>query len=141
MKQGLIIVFTCFLFSCKTSKVDASKRLIMSNITKNLVFKTGTDILISNFEDEFQYMLGFMLAKRNSAFEIAGHTDSVGAKDRNLELSQQRADKIKLLLINKGFDGSKLKAVGYGERQPIATNKSQEGRDANRRIEIYVIPN
>nr|WP_321221318.1 OmpA family protein [uncultured Psychroserpens sp.] len=113
----------------------------MSNITKNLVFKTGTDILISDFEDEFQYILGFMLAKRNSTFEIAGHTDSVGAKDRNLELSQRRADKIKLLLINKGFDGSKLKAVGYGERRPFATNKSQEGRDANRRIEIYVIPN
>nr|WP_321229279.1 OmpA family protein [uncultured Psychroserpens sp.] len=113
----------------------------MSNITKNLVFESGTVNLKTEFEDEFQYMLGFMLTKRNATFEISGHTDSDGAKEKNLKLSQERADKIKDILIEKGFDASKLKAVGYGESKPIDTNKTHDGREANRRIEVYLIQN
>tara|TARA_R110000751_G_scaffold89783_3_gene176607 strand:+ start:402 stop:827 length:426 start_codon:yes stop_codon:yes gene_type:complete len=141
MKHGLLLALVCCLYSCKSTKVDTSKRLIMSNITKNLVFESGTVNLKAEFEDEFQYMLGFMLTKRNATFEIAGHTDSDGAKERNLKLSQERADKIKDILIKKGFDASKLKAVGYGENKPIDTNKTHDGREVNRRIEIYLIQN
>lgn len=82
-----------------------------------------------------------MLTKGDASFEIAGHTDSVGAKERNLILSQKRAEKIRMLLVVEGMDSTKIKAVGYGESQPVANNKSKKGRSTNRRIEIYVIQN
>ena len=68
--------------------------------------------------------------------EIRGYTDSSGDWTANLKLSQQRADVIKLYIIKKGIAAERMRAVGYGESNPIASNASPEGRAANRRIEF-----
>jgi outer membrane protein OmpA-like peptidoglycan-associated protein len=72
--------------------------------------------------------------------EIAGHTDNVGSADYNIELSQNRADAARLYLIEQGVAPEQIKAVGYGLRQPVATNKTEEGRALNRRVEIRFQP-
>lgn len=70
--------------------------------------------------------------------EIAGHTDSVGNDGYNQELSQRRANAVRSFFVENGVSASRLKAVGYGERQPAADNGTEEGRARNRRVELRV---
>lgn len=67
---------------------------------------------------------------------IEGHTDSRGRAADNERLSQERADAVREHLIAGGLDGTKLRAVGKGEKEPVADNATPEGRAQNRRIEI-----
>jgi OOP family OmpA-OmpF porin len=66
--------------------------------------------------------------------EVGGHTDSQGREEMNAELSQQRAEAVRLALIERGIPPDQLVSAGYGETQPIASNDTEEGREANRRI-------
>lgn len=70
--------------------------------------------------------------------EVQGHTDWRGSDDYNLKLSQRRAESAVKYLIDKGVDPSKLRAVGYGETQPIAANNTAEGMSQNRRTEFII---
>ena len=70
--------------------------------------------------------------------EIQGYTDNVGSEQYNLRLSQIRADFVKSYLISKGISPDRLQAVGYGESNPIADNRTAEGRAMNRRIEFKI---
>ncbi len=69
---------------------------------------------------------------------IEGHTDDKGADERNLKLSQDRADSVRSYLIKQGVDSSRLEAKGFGETKPIDTNKTNAGRANNRRVEFTV---
>ncbi len=71
--------------------------------------------------------------------EIIGYTDSVGSEASNKRLSQKRADVVRKLLIADGVEANRITAVGLGEANPIATNKTAEGRAQNRRIEAKLI--
>lgn len=71
--------------------------------------------------------------------EIGGHTDSQGREEMNQQLSQQRANAVLTALIARRILTSNLTAKGYGESQPIADNDTEEGREANRRIEFKLI--
>ena len=71
--------------------------------------------------------------------EIIGYTDSVGRESSNKKLSQNRADAVRKLLIANGVAASRITAIGLGEVNPIATNKTAEGRAQNRRIEAKLI--
>ena len=74
----------------------------------------------------------------NLKVEIAGHTDSVGSEAFNTLLSQQRADAVRAYLIGQGIEENRMTAVGYGELEPVATNATEEGRKANRRVEFKI---
>lgn len=69
-------------------------------------------------------------------FNIEGHTDSTGDSLDNQKLSQARAQVVTNVLIEKGLDATRIKAIGFGQNYPIAPNTSKEGRSLNRRIEI-----
>jgi OOP family OmpA-OmpF porin len=71
--------------------------------------------------------------------EIAGHTDAQGSEEGNRALSQARADAVLLALQGRRVEVSEMRAVGYGETRPIADNETEEGREANRRIEFTLI--
>jgi OmpA-OmpF porin, OOP family len=73
--------------------------------------------------------------------ELQGHTDSKGPDAYNLKLSQQRADSVRTYLLDQGVTAGALVAKGYGESQPIADNKTDEGRALNRRVVMYVVDN
>ena len=68
-----------------------------------------------------------------------GHTDSIGSDKYNQGLSERRAATVKAYLVNKGIDANRIYAEGKGEKQPVATNKTREGRAQNRRVEIKVV--
>ncbi|VAW53595.1 Outer membrane protein A precursor [hydrothermal vent metagenome] len=71
--------------------------------------------------------------------EVSAHTDDKGPEKYNLKLSKQRAKEVRSYLIKKGVREDRLVSKGYGESQPIADNKTEEGRAKNRRVELTVI--
>jgi len=114
------------------SKLDTILRdkKILFNSNKASISKSSYTLLNS--------VLKSIKECRVSQLEVAGHTDSTGLVDYNKRLSDLRSASVKKYLIKKGFDKSKVKAVGYGAKKPIASNKSEKGRAANRRIEFIV---
>jgi OOP family OmpA-OmpF porin len=68
-----------------------------------------------------------------------GHTDSVGSDSYNQKLSMRRSQAVKAYLVSKGIDKTRIYTEGKGENQPVADNKTKEGRAKNRRVEIEVV--
>jgi outer membrane protein OmpA-like peptidoglycan-associated protein len=77
----------------------------------------------------------YMTYKKSARIEISGHTDNQGNPKKNKKLSEQRAQACRQYLIDKGIEGSRIMAQGFGDEQPIASNDTEEGRQQNRRIE------
>lgn len=70
--------------------------------------------------------------------EVGGHTDSIGSDAYNQKLSERRAQTVATELEHDGISASRLTVRGYGERKPVADNKTEEGRARNRRVELIV---
>ena len=68
-----------------------------------------------------------------------GHTDSRGSDAYNQKLSQRRAEAVKKYLVGKGIEANRVYTEGKGEKQPVADNKTKEGKAKNRRVEIEVV--
>lgn len=79
-----------------------------------------------------------LLSQSDVRVEIQGYTDNIGSESYNMKLSQMRADAVKAYLQSKGIAASRLRAVGYGESNPVADNKTADGRAMNRRIEFKI---
>lgn len=107
----------------------------------NVYFETGSATLTSESYPELNKLLDFMKTRKLTVIEIAGHTDNVGEDDANLVLSQKRAESVRNFLISKGIDTKRVVAKGYGEKQPVATNETSEGRQTNRRTEVRILQN
>jgi OmpA-OmpF porin, OOP family len=110
--------------------------------TQQITFEPGSANLTSEGNavlDEIASALQSALAGRpDLKVEIQGHTDSQGNNQLNQELSQERADAVLAHLIRKGLPADNFTAVGYGETRPIASNDTEEGRAANRRVEFKI---
>jgi outer membrane protein OmpA-like peptidoglycan-associated protein len=78
------------------------------------------------------------ILKDNPTYRVSieGHTDNVGSNEYNQKLSERRTNTVRSYLVNKGIDGSRLTAIGFGEEKPIASNATDEGRAQNRRVEL-----
>ncbi|HEX9949278.1 MAG TPA: OmpA family protein [Thermodesulfobacteriota bacterium] len=70
--------------------------------------------------------------------EVAGHTDNIGSDAYNQQLSQRRAKSVVDYFVSQGVSVDRLKAVGYGKTKPVASNKTEEGRAENRRVELHI---
>ena len=81
------------------------------------------------------------VAKRcpDTIIEIAGHTDSDGTFENNLQLSEQRAESVRFFLMDQGVDPNRLVATGYGEERPILPNSNRENKEQNRRIDFVLL--
>jgi outer membrane protein OmpA-like peptidoglycan-associated protein len=71
--------------------------------------------------------------------EISGHTDNAGTDAINDKLSQARADAVKNYLLAASVAANRIQSKGYGSLKPIATNETEEGRQANRRVEFAIL--
>ncbi len=71
--------------------------------------------------------------------QVEGHTDNTGVAEKNMTLSQDRADSVKAYLVKKGVGAERIKAVGFGQTKPADTNDTSQGRDNNRRVEFNII--
>jgi outer membrane protein OmpA-like peptidoglycan-associated protein len=100
-------------------------------------FDTGKATIRPESHERMDDVVEYLTHKKGVKIEISGHTDNVGNPGANKALSQRRADACRKYLIDKGIDGSRIKAVGYGDTKPVASNEQEEGRQQNRRIEAH----
>ncbi|TDX01884.1 OmpA family protein [Dinghuibacter silviterrae] len=77
-----------------------------------------------------------ILVNKHFSLKLAGHTDNVGSPSRNMRLSKDRAESVKAYLVSRGANPSRIEATGYGQTQPIASNRTADGRQKNRRVEF-----
>lgn len=105
-----------------------------ASVRLNMVFATGKSELSSKNDSEIEKLANFMKKFNTTSIEIAGHSDNIGDSKSNKLLSQKRAEAIKAALLKIGIDSSRLKTKGYGSSQPIADNKTETGREQNRRV-------
>jgi OOP family OmpA-OmpF porin len=120
-------------------EVDASGCLIRGGqtiILEDVHFEHDSSRLTGGAERTLDQVVASMRVEREVRFEIAGHTDSVGLDEYNDRLSQARALSVMRFLIGRGIEAERMSARGYGERQPIDTNDTHEGRARNRRVEF-----
>ncbi|MFN8247139.1 MAG: OmpA family protein [Ferruginibacter sp.] len=80
-----------------------------------------------------------MTRKEDVKIEVGGHADNVGKPAANLKLSMERANAVKDYLIAKGIKEKGSLPKGYGQTEPIADNKTEEGRATNRRTEVKIL--
>jgi OmpA-OmpF porin, OOP family len=102
-------------------------------------FDFGKPTLRPSSYPELNEIAEYMALKKDSRFEIAGHTDNVGKDADNLKLSQARAEAVKAYLVKKGIEPARLLAKGYGASAPVADNSTEEGRQQNRRTEVKTL--
>lgn len=106
---------------------------------RNVFFDTGKSTLRAVSFKSLNELAEFLKLKKKMVVEIAGYTDNEGSDAANLTLSQHRAETVRNYLIKKGVSPANLKAKGYGETNPIATNDTPEGRQMNRRTEVHIL--
>jgi len=76
---------------------------------------------------------------KNVYLEIQGHTDSTGPSDYNMKLGEERAEAVRLYLNQKGVALNRMATISYGEKEPVDSNKTRDGRAKNRRVVIVVL--
>ena len=111
----------------------------LNQYAKTILFDTGKATIKFQSAEVLNQIINVLKKFPKSRFRIEGYTDSTGNKQRNITLSQNRADAVKIYLIQGGIDQSRLESKGYGPENPIASNKTRKGRELNRRVEINLI--
>ena len=122
---------------CPEPNDDDQKRL--NQYAKTILFDTGKATIKFESAEVLNQIINVLKKFPKSRFRIEGYTDSTGNKQKNITLSQNRADAVKIYLIQGGIDQSRLESIGYGPEKPIASNKTRKGRELNRRVEINLI--
>ncbi|TNE32716.1 OmpA family protein [bacterium] len=105
----------------------------------NLFFDTGEYTLKESSNSELKNLLKLLQQNPKMKIKIVGHTDNVGNDANNLILSKNRAKAVYDWLIANKIDSNKLSAVGMGEKEPVATNDTDEGKQQNRRVEFTIL--
>lgn len=103
-----------------------------------IVFKTGSAVLLPEGKKLLDTVVNYLKTHNTVAVTIDGHTDNTGSDKVNNPLSVKRAEATKAYIVSKGIDADRMTTAGFGSTQPIADNKTKEGRRMNRRIEIKI---
>lgn len=106
----------------------------------NITFATDQSSIRSDFFSTLNSVSKVIAEFDQTVVLVEGHTDSTGSDAYNDQLSVQRAVSVGNYLAAQGVSASRIDARGYGERQPIADNSTEQGRAANRRVEINLVP-
>ena len=124
----------------KTITVEETKK-IFNQALRGIQFETAkADIKPISFPI-LNNIVTIMRENPEYQLEIIGHTDNVAGVEYNQDLSERRANSVRMYLMDRGIDKNRLTAVGKGLTQPIATNSTAEGRQLNRRVEFVVTQN
>ena len=104
----------------------------------DVLFETGKYALSTDAQLKLAKLSGIIQAHPGLNLAVEGYTDTTGAADFNMKLSQQRADTVRQFLIAQGLSADTITSKGLGEADPIADNSTAAGRKLNRRVEIIV---
>jgi outer membrane protein OmpA-like peptidoglycan-associated protein len=115
---------------------DTARGLVV-NMT-DVLFDFGKSSLRPLAREKLAKLSGILLAYPGLSIQVEGHTDNVGSDAYNQKLSEQRAQGVQAYLTTQGVPAANVSAVGLGEMQPVADNRSAKGRQQNRRVEMIV---
>jgi len=113
---------------------------LILNMPSNVTFAVDSSAVQPNFQETLGSVANTLSQYEKSYVDIFGHTDSTGSDAYNQSLSERRASSVSNFLANSGVQRARLAIQGFGESQPVATNSTEEGRAANRRVEIKIVP-
>ena len=106
----------------------------------NITFGVDSADINSGFYEILDSVALVLIEYKKTLVEVAGHTDSSGSDDYNQSLSVRRAASVTNYLVSRSVKSDRLITVGAGEKYPIASNETSEGRQLNRRVEINIVP-
>jgi outer membrane protein OmpA-like peptidoglycan-associated protein len=113
---------------------------VIEKLTLHVNFDVDKATIRKADEAVLEKAIDFIKKYPNARFRIEGHTDYYGTDAYNQKLSERRAEAVKRYLVSKGnFDDARFSTAGFGESRPIASNKTNEGRFKNRRVEISAV--
>ena len=115
---------------------DSARGLIIS--MSDVLFNTGQYSLSSGAREKLAKVSGILLSYPGLAIAVGGYTDNVGTDAMNQKLSENRAGAVRDYLVQQGVTNTAVTAIGYGNSEPVASNKDAGGRQQNRRVELVV---
>ena len=107
----------------------------------DVLFASGETVLLDGALSSLEEVVDLLQTEPDKQIRVEGHTDSQGAAEANLELSQKRADAVREALIGLGVAEDRITAMGMGEDFPIASNDDEAGRAQNRRVDVILLDN
>jgi len=126
-------------------RVRINRGRMIVEMSSNVLFPSGSAELSEMGRQTISELAAVLMTIPDRSFQVAGHTDDVpiasGRFRDNWELSTERALSVVRFLQEVGVPPTVLGAVGYGEYQPVADNRTESGREQNRRIEVVLMPN
>jgi OmpA-OmpF porin, OOP family len=105
---------------------------------KTIEFDSSSSRLRNDSHRLLDAIVDVLKSGTSGQIEISGHTDKNGKEDKNVRLSQRRADAVKKYLVDKGINSARVESIGHGSSMPIADESTFEGQRKNRRIEFNV---
>jgi outer membrane protein OmpA-like peptidoglycan-associated protein len=122
------------------SFVDSATSIKYETVSlPNVQFVTNSDVLLPSSASDLQQLAEYLIKNDSLRATIYGHTDSIGKPADNIKLSQRRAESVKRFLSSLGVDPQRMEAIGKGDTEPKASNKTEEGRLMNRRVEVKLV--
>ena len=112
---------------------------VLNTAFANLEFESGKDVIKASSNESLKELATLLSKKSEWKILISGHTDNVGKPAANMTLSKKRASALKAFLINQGVESKRIETEWFGQTKPIAPNKTIEGRQKNRRVEMTII--
>lgn len=113
---------------------------LLLNIPSGINFAYNSANVEPQFRATLDRVAGVLSEYNRSYIDVYGHTDSTGSDAYNQTLSERRAASVADYLSSHGVQAARIATRGFGETQPIASNETEEGRAANRRVEIKIVP-
>jgi outer membrane protein OmpA-like peptidoglycan-associated protein len=122
----------------RVEKLD--NNVVRVTMTSQTAFDTNSTSIKPGFYTTMDRLADVVVRYGKTTLTVVGHTDNVGTNEYNQQLSERRALSVAHYLESKNVNSMRLATAGKGETQPLASNNSESGRQANRRVEIYVEP-
>lgn len=119
----------------KTYIITSEDKRVVAQAIKDLQFDFGKATIRATSDASLD-KVAMLLENKGFNLKLAGYTDNIGSDAANLKLSKDRAQAVKDYIVSKGVDESKIQADGFGESDPVASNKTAAGRQKNRRVEF-----
>ena len=124
------------LSSIASTRIDAAKVVLT---LPGIMFDTAQATLKPEAQLALAKLSGILMVFHKATVMIEGYTDSTGSSDYNLRLSKQRAESVESFLTQEGVAEGRLESAGYGSGNPVADNSTEDGRAANRRVELVIV--
>jgi len=113
---------------------------ILVNLPEGVTPDSDSTLIKPAARDALDRVAQSMVQYPDSLIDVYGHTDSTGSDAYNQTLSENRARAVADYLTSRGVSAQRVRSQGFGETRPVASNNTEEGRSANRRVEIKIVP-